>query len=572
MKRKPDQAHIQTDKELAALEKRIAAEYRKAAEELQEKIDDYFEQFKKRDAEQLQLLQDGKITRRQYTQWRLAQIGRGKRFEALRDRVAERMTKANEVAAAYINDKTPGIYSLNRNYAAYTIEQQVGANVGFDLWDEQTVKRLIVEQPDLMPYYPPKRAVKRGIDLKWGKQQITAQVTSGILQGESIKHLADRLQTNIPHMNRDSAIRAARTAITGAQNAGRLDSYLQAESMGIQLKKRWLSTLDGRTRHAHQLLDGQVQPNEKPFHSILGDIMFPGDPNAAPANVYNCRCTLIAELEGVDMSYAKRRARDPETEESVVIEDMTYAEWARWKKQTNQVASPAGFGIIEVVEQIKPKVTYRTFETGEKANEFFYYDGEEQGLLARKRSKHAQWEKSLTQEEDEAIRDYTGGGYSDLNKYLRRVGDWQDIDAEKEEFLVKGLDSAISRYELKDNIRVQRGVMNDVIDRLAEENDIQESLSELVGKKYREAGYSSTTVLRDNGVATAKPTILDIEIPPGIGRGAYVNQLAGQYQDTEYEFLIRRGATFTIKEVREEEIMGEYHYYIKMVMDVEQIR
>lgn len=300
--------------------------------------------------------------------------------------------------------------------------------------------------------------------------------------------------------------------------------------------------------------------------------MFPGDPSATPANIYNCRCTLIAEVEGVDMSDAVRRARNPETGESELIENMTYAEWAEWKGQTNQVASPAGSGIIEVVEQIKPKVTYRTFETGEKANEFFYYDGEERGLLARKRSKHAQWEKSLTQEEDEAIRDYTGGGYSDLNKYLRRVGDWQDIDAEKEEFLVKGLDSAISRYELKDNIRVQRGVMNDVIDRLAEENDIQESLSELVGKKYREAGYSSTTVLRDNGVATAKPTILDIEIPSGIGRGAYVNQLAGQYQDTEYEFLIKRGATFTIKEVREEEIMGEYHYYIKTVMDVEQIR
>lgn len=214
MRRKTDPAHRRTDQELAALENRIAAEYRKAAAELQEKIDAYFTRFKERDAEQLRRLQDGEITKQQYTQWRLAQIGRGKRFEALRDRIAERMTKANEVAAAYINDQTPGIYSLNRNYAAYTIEQQLGANVGFDLWDEQTVRRLIVEQPDLMPYYPPKRAVKRGIDLDWGKRQITAQVTSGILQGESIKHIADRLQDNIPNMNRTSAIRAARTAVT----------------------------------------------------------------------------------------------------------------------------------------------------------------------------------------------------------------------------------------------------------------------------------------------------------------------------------------------------------------------
>lgn len=325
-KHKPDPAHVRTDKELAALESRIAAEYKKADEELQEKIDGYFERFKERDAEQLQLLQDGKITRQQYTQWRLAQIGRGKRFEALRDRVAERMTNANEVATAYINDRTPAIYSLNRNYAAYTIEQQVGADVGFDLWDEQTVKRLIVEQPDIMPYYPPERAVKRGIDLKWGKQQITAQITSGILQGESIKHLADRLQTNIPNMNRTSAIRAARTAVTGAQNAGRLDSYFRAEEMGIKLKKRWLSTLDNRTRHAHALLDGQTQPNDKPFHSILGDIMFPGDPSATPANIYNCRCTLIAEVEGVDMSDALRRDRWG------LLPNMTFAQWERHKR------------------------------------------------------------------------------------------------------------------------------------------------------------------------------------------------------------------------------------------------
>ena len=111
--------------------------------------------------------------------------------------------------------------------------------------------------------------------------------------------------------------------------------------------------------------------------------------------------------------------------------------------------------------------------------------------------------------------------------------------------------------------------MNDVIDRLAEEHDVQNDLSELVGKKYVESGYSSTTALQGNRVATAKPTILDIEVPAGVGRGAYVNRLAGQFQDTEYEFLIKRGASFTIEEVVEEEVMGEYHYHVKLVMDVE---
>lgn len=551
-----------TDKELAALEQRIEKVYSDASKDLKKTIDEYFAKFVERDKAQQKLLEDGKITDEQYKQWRLNQIGRGERFKDLQKRVAERCTKANETAVAYVNDETPGIYTLNRNYGAYEIESVAG-DVGFTMWDESTVRRLAVEEPDVMPYYPQKRAVNRGIDLDYGKRQISVQVTSSILQGHSIGKIANNLQGKLVDMNRASAIRTARTAVTAAQNGGRQASYESAEKMGIEMEKEWIATLDNRTRHSHAVLDGERVAVDGKFSN---GCRYPSDPQGKPWEVYNCRCTMIAAVDGVDTSDAKRRARDPETGESVLIENMSYAEWAGWKKDSKRVASTEKSAIIK--ETAKP-VEYKQFDTGEQANNFFYYDGEERGLLAKKKSKHAQWQKSLSEEEKSAIEDYTGGGYYDINAYLRKTGDWEAINAGYVEQQIKGLDSAISRYELKDNIRVQRGVMNDVIDRLAEENDIQESLSELVGKKYREKAYSSTTVVKNNGVASAKPTILDIEIPAGVGRGAYVNQLAGQFQDTEYEFLLKRGATFTIKEVKEEEIMGEYHYYIKMVMDVE---
>lgn len=341
---KPDEAHVLADAKLEKLERRIAAEYKKAAEELQDKIDAYFEQLKKRDAEQKALIGETvngkKYTEQDYKQWRFAQIGRGKRFKALRDRIALRMENAWDVTQAYTYDATPGIYSLNRNFSAYSIERDIGHDVGFDLLDEQTVRRLIVEQPDLMPYYSDFLAKKRGFDLQKGKLKITSTVTSGILQGESIKHLADRLQNHIPEMNRNSAIRAARTAVTGAQNAGRMDSYARAEEMGIKLKKQWVATLDGRTRHTHAALDGQVRDNDKPFEVAGYEIMYPGDPNAALEMVYNCRCTLIAEVDGVDTSDAKRRARSLDTGERTAIKDMTFAEWAGWKKEEEDEPSP----------------------------------------------------------------------------------------------------------------------------------------------------------------------------------------------------------------------------------------
>ncbi len=333
---KPDQAHQWTDEELAKLERRIARVYREAWDELDETVKSYFESFRKRDEEMKALIGtevNGKTwTEDDYKRWRLNQIGRGERYQTLREKIAERMTKANQTAIAYVNDATPEIYSLNRNYAAYTIEK-VSGNVGFTLWDESTVRRLIVEEPDLMPYYPKKKALKRGIDLKWGKQQITKSVTSGLLQGKSVGKIATDLQARVFEMNRASAVRAARTAVTGAQNAGRMDSYKAASDMGVKVRKRWVATKDGRTRHSHQKLDGQTVDWDEQFTSELGKIRYPGDPRAKPANVYNCRCTMrTVEAPGIEAEPRKMRVRDPKTGKNVVVEEMTYEQWKRWVK------------------------------------------------------------------------------------------------------------------------------------------------------------------------------------------------------------------------------------------------
>ena len=336
-----DEAHRKTDVELEKLERRISSVYDKARKDLDQTVTEYFEKFRERDEQmkkEIGKTHNGKVwTEKDYKQWRANQIARGKRFEALRDKMAERYTHANEIAISYINDKTPGIYSLNRNYSAYTIDKITGGgitlagdgetlNVDFILFDERTVRRLITENPDIMPYYPPARAVQRGIDLLYGKQQITKAVTSGALRGLGVGQIADELQAHIQTMNRTSALRAARTGVPEAQNAGRMDSYHQAEGMGIRLKKQWIATLDGRTRHSHRQLDGEIQPNDKAFSN---GCMYPGDHRGKPAEVYNCRCTLVAELLDVDVSPGKRRAKDPDTGEYKVIEWTTYSEWEK---------------------------------------------------------------------------------------------------------------------------------------------------------------------------------------------------------------------------------------------------
>lgn len=310
----PDLGHKLTEKELAKLERTIKSVYSEASNDFEKTINDYFSKFKDRDEELRKQIEEGTLQLKgtsanmspeeYYKQWRLNQIARGERFEAMRDKLAERATAANEVAISYVNDATPGIYSLNRNYAAYTIES-VADNVSFTLFDESTVRRLIAEEPETMPFYPPERAVKRGIDLEYGKKQITATVTSGILQGQSIKQLSEGLQARIVDISVTSAIRAARTAVTSAQNGGRQDSYVSAVNMGIRMKKEWMATTDARTRFDHGMADGQKVDVDKPF--IVGGekMMFPGDPKGSGWNVYNCRCTMVSDL--LDYPDAKPR-------------------------------------------------------------------------------------------------------------------------------------------------------------------------------------------------------------------------------------------------------------------------
>ena len=274
------------------------------------------------------------------------------------------------MANAYVNDATPSIYSLNRNYEAYTIEKTVG-NCDFTLWDESTVKRLLVEQPDIMPYYPPERALQRGFDLAYGKDQITKRVTSGIIRGISPGKIANELMAGITTMNRESAVRAARTGITAAENAGRLDSWRAAENMGITIRRQWVCTKDARTRFGHAMADGQtVEGTKTPF--IVGGekMMFPGDKSlgAHGWNIYNCRCTTrTVEKDGIEAEPRQMRVRDPETGEWKVVNEMTYADWEKWKKTGIQptIQTKSSFTPAKTIKKNK-KNSSKTIEFSEE--------------------------------------------------------------------------------------------------------------------------------------------------------------------------------------------------------------
>lgn len=315
-KDKGDKGRQESDKELRKLEKKLEKEYTEALSDLQETAAAYFEEFSAQDAVWLAQYKAGEISQAEYLEWRRAKMLTGDRYDQMVDTLATDLTNRNRIAAAMINKSLPEAYAANSNWSAYQICRETGRNVAFDLVDHKTVERLIKDNPKLLPS---KAGVKIAKDKRWNQQKIRSALTQGILSGESNEKIAKRLQT-VTDMSASASIRNARTMTTAAENAGRMDRYTEAKEMGIRMKKTWVATLDDRTRDAHALLDGQTVDIDEPFDSILGPIMYPGDPDADPENVYNCRCTMITQIAGYERDVSDRVMGES-------LGGMTYEEW-----------------------------------------------------------------------------------------------------------------------------------------------------------------------------------------------------------------------------------------------------
>lgn len=330
-----DKAHKWTDRKIKQLERRINKEYAQAVEEIEEKSRDYFRRFAIKDNKWRSWVKQGVKTDKEYQAWRMGQIIAGERWEELKRNLAKEYHNANDIAKKIAFDTAKDVYAENFNYSTYEIEHGLSIDTGFTLYDHETVERILRDDPSLLPE-PGKKVsslIAAGLDERWNRQIIQSVAIQGILQGESVSKIATRLAESVGDRNRKAAIRNARTLITGAQNAGREESYKRAQRMGIELKQQWIATHDERTRHEHRLLDGQIRNIGEPFEVEGLTIRFPGDPTAAPRMIYNCRCTLISQIKGFEIDSNQYRQDN-------AFGGMTYEEWKKAKPKSNPITLP----------------------------------------------------------------------------------------------------------------------------------------------------------------------------------------------------------------------------------------
>lgn len=291
---------VETERKVEQMAERLAEIYREASEALNKEAKEYFDQFRKDEEHMKKSLEAGKITEKQYQAWRRAEMASGERYRRLQKQFTERLANMNEDALAYINGEIPAVYVSNYNdfgtVSVDAVNEQLDLGMTFELVDEDTVRILATENPALLP----KKKLDVERDKRWNRKKMQSEILQGILIGEDIPTIAARLR-KVTDMNEASAIRNARTMVTSAQARGRMESMRRTTDMGIVQKKVWMSSdQPGRTRDWHMpgAFRSLTVDVDEPFENELGKIMYPGDPGAAPANVYNCRCTLASEVVG----------------------------------------------------------------------------------------------------------------------------------------------------------------------------------------------------------------------------------------------------------------------------------
>lgn len=314
-----DIAHVRTDERLEELEKKVKKTYQQAHKEVEQKTLDYFRRFRVKDDLKRDQLARGVITQKEYSDWRFGQMCIGRRWRELTENLSIDYHNANLIARQLIADDMPDVYAMNYNWGIYQVEHDAEVDLSWTLYNRKTVETLMRDNPKLLPDPSPTGQTAKKLaenkDLKWNYQHVNNAITQGVLQGESIPQIARRLR-HVTDMNTSASIRNARTMMTCAENKGRQDAYDDLKERGAILREKWISTLDKRVRHSHQLLHGTYKDPETGEYD--NGLAYPGDPDGDPEEVYNCRCCEIAEVEGFSIDTPTHSPK---------MGSMSYDEW-----------------------------------------------------------------------------------------------------------------------------------------------------------------------------------------------------------------------------------------------------
>lgn len=289
------------DSYMEQIEDKLSALYADAAKEMQEKLTDFMDGYEKQRASMEAKVEAGKMTEEEYSQWCNRHIVQSDKYKSTIDSLSTMAVNTDVAAMAMVNGAMPMVVAQSYNFTeslGFEAANKAGLTQGtFQIYNERSVQKLIKDNPNLL------KEVDMDTDKKWNTEKMNREITQGIIQGEPMEKIADRLQ-RVTDMDRNAAVRNARTMMTGAENMGRAEAADDLKAQGIPMDEVWSATYDNRTRESHLELDGTVRDENGYFGVgiINKPLRYPADPEGDPEEIYNCRCRLSLQLKGIDHS------------------------------------------------------------------------------------------------------------------------------------------------------------------------------------------------------------------------------------------------------------------------------
>ena len=276
-----DAAHRATDKALADLEKELKGLYSKSYADIKKKSDKILSKIETK---------PNMTATQRYEEYR-----KYDRLKSLETQIAETLKDTNAEAVRIINGKMADVYGVNYKAQASIFPK----DIVFPPLGKSAIKSVLSGQITPFKQLSLDTLLSRA-DIE---RDLTRELLSGIMQGESIPQIAKRIK-GVTNKTLAQSVRIARTETTRVESSARQDVGEEGIKLGFKMKKQWISTGDGLTRPAHLDADGQIVDIDKPFIVDGEELMYPGDESGSAANVINCRCTMIniVDRDGVPES------------------------------------------------------------------------------------------------------------------------------------------------------------------------------------------------------------------------------------------------------------------------------
>ncbi|GAB6149967.1 phage minor head protein [Clostridium novyi] len=254
-----------------------------------------------------------------YSQW--LQYNRLKSLEMQINKVLNDLYKINNRDIKNHSFKT---YEENYFGLFYELESKYKINLSFSMISEDYVRKAI-EYPVGGLKLSERLYSKHLHDLKI---KTKACLIDHMINDRGYKVMAKKL-SEISNADYKQSLRIAITEGNRLRSLARQDSYEEATYLGIDLKKKWLSTLDNKTRCLHRALDGQVKGINEEFEISGYTALEPRLFGVASMDIH-CRCDTINVVEGISPTVR----RDNETKK--IIPYKNYDKWFENRVQAEQ--------------------------------------------------------------------------------------------------------------------------------------------------------------------------------------------------------------------------------------------